>query len=356
MPQLFVPSAAGGSTAWVTNRFLWGPIQSLELGGSTTVDTLALSDADNSVAMVCMLDRDGTVDRVGLSISAKAGSSSAVLYNIGLVTVDATGFPTATAYGGSAIETRSVSALSTGWQWITLATPATAVAGQLAAVRIWPEGTTVPDGSNSVTVRRAYRVANQASVSLPYEANFQTAWAKAANQPMMSYRYSNGTVGMVPPLVSAVNSSSLNTGTTPDEVGGRFQVSWPSPCYGARIQVDVATLATNTFDVRLYDGASALIGTASVPAATLASAVFSRVDVWWDAVTLNANEDYRLTVLPTTTDSLTLAQVAVPDTDSKAAWACGDRFGLTTRTDAGAWTDTDTTVPLLGLWLGGPTG
>jgi hypothetical protein len=346
-------TGGGGSTDFSAKRFMWGPAQQLDLAGPNQSDTTALNDADNSVAAVYMAHKDGVINQVGLAVTAKAGSSTTVLYNIGVVTVDASGLPTSTPYGGSALEQRSVSALAVGWVWITLATPAAVAAGDLIAVRIWPEGTVPPDVSNNVTVRHVQRVGALTSYSLPYAAVFTASWAKSGSHPIMTYRMNDGAVAPHGVITAGVTNTSFNSGTDPDEVGAKFQLPWGAICRGARVPLDVATQATNSFQVKLYDGANVLLASATVPAATVAQGTLCHVDVWWDPVTLSALTDYRLTVLALTTDGTQMAVLTTPDTDSKEAFACGDRFGLTQRADAGAWTDTPLTVPLVGVWLEG---
>jgi len=68
---------------------------------------------------------------------------------VGLVTVDGSGNPTNTAYGGNAIETPTFTA--SGWVWVTLATPASATVGDFFALRIWPH-TVAADGTNYIRV------------------------------------------------------------------------------------------------------------------------------------------------------------------------------------------------------------
>jgi hypothetical protein len=347
------PQPVASSAGFATARFLWGPLNHLDINGTTSIDATALNDADNSVASVFMADKDGTVDRVGFSISAKTGSDATVKYFAGLVTVDASGHPTSTAYGGSTPANPTQASLSTGWNWLTLVGNATMVAGDLVAVRIWHDGSSTAPTAANVTVRHAQRVGGQTSYNLPYADVFTTAWAKAANLPISTYRYADGTVANHPIVVLGATNTAFNTGTTPDETGAKFQLPWPAVCRGARVVVDVATPATNAFVVKLYDAADGLLASATVPAATVAFNVASQVNVFWDAVALAADTDYRLTVLPTTTDNTQISVLATPDTDSKQAIACGDRFGYTTRTDAGAWTDTALTVPMVGLWLEG---
>jgi hypothetical protein len=353
--SLVRPATIPSATTWTSALFVWGPIQQVLLHGGTAVNTLALNDADNAVASIFMVPKDGTLDRIGVPVSGKAGTSTTVKYTVGYYTIDASGFPTTTAHGSMVPATPAVNDFTNGTvAWVTLATGATVQAGQIIAAVIKPEGIVNPDGSNNISVRRSWRTAGGTVIALPYEANFQTAWAKQADIPQLAARYSDGeVVAFMPPSPAALFGGNVNTGTTPDEVGAQFSVPWDVPCVGARVQVDVTTLATNAFEVRLYDAAGTQVRSAVIPAATIAAATMADVPVFWDSYTLTADVSYRLTVLPTTTDSLTIAQLVVPDTDSKNSICCGDRWRLTTRADAGAWTETTNTIPLFGVILKG---
>lgn len=334
------------------SRQLIGPAAAMLLHGATSVTTLALNDSDNSVGSVFQATKDGVIDRIGVSVSAKSGSSATVKYNVGLVTVDAVGLPTSTSYGGSALKTVAIADFSSSaYNWITLDTPATVNAGDLVATRIWPEGVVNPDGSNSITVRYTFGFIGSGIAGLPYAVNFATAWSKNLSFPLLAARYSDGVVGQIAALnTSAVLGTAFTQSTSPDECGAKFQLGVEAVCSGARIQIDPAAVTTS-FEVRLYNSVGTVIASAVVATNILASALLSQTDVYWDPVTLAANTDYRLTVLSTSADNLQLVQIATPDTDSKNGLPYGDKWGLTSRADLGAWTDTPNTVPLQGIWV-----
>ena len=62
------------------------------------------------------------------------------------MTLDSSGNPTTTAYGGSASHD-AYTLRQTGWKWVTLSTGATANAGDFAAVHIYPGAQAPTDGN-----------------------------------------------------------------------------------------------------------------------------------------------------------------------------------------------------------------
>ena len=343
---IFVPAAApAGSTANAAVKTLWGPGASAQLGAtSASVTTLALNDADNSAASIFVAPKDGTTDRIGINVSAIGGTPPA--YNLGLVTLDASGNPTTTAYGGSAAQ--SVSSFSTGWQWITLTTPATAAAGDRIAARIWPGGT-APDATNNITLRSRYGLHGNAS--LPHAQEFATAWTKTVSSPMIAVRYSDGTVAPIWAIsASAILTSNFSSSASPDEQGALLTLPFSARCVGARLWLDPNS-ASCTGTAKLYDVSDTLLASAAFTAAEFQSNSLGFIDVHWDAVSLTKDASYRLTHLATSTDTRQVPNLGTPDTDSKNGVPEGSRWQQTTRNAGGAWTNTANTVPILALWL-----
>ena len=94
------------------------------------------------------MPRAGTVAKVGFFVTATAGAPPA--YNAGIFNHTSGKANTASPYGGSAAQAFN---LTTGWNWLTLSSPATAVLGDFVSIALYP-GATPPDGSNNVTVSR----------------------------------------------------------------------------------------------------------------------------------------------------------------------------------------------------------
>jgi hypothetical protein len=324
-------------------RTLWGPaaIGVANIAGSA-VSAQALTDADNAVAWVFNVPKDGTITDVGYLVTAENGTSPA--YNCGLVTVDATGNPTTTAYGGSAVTPATWT--STGWKWVTLSTPATGAAGDFAAVHIYPGGTP-PDGSNNITV--AYGPVADGGYSL----NYVVAWTQAALGGPMAIKYNDGSIYGFALTSVTTYVAGITSGTTPDEVGAKFQVPAAMTCTGARLGCNRTGYGSAaTMDVVLYSAADGVLASTTVSDKDFLD-VQDYVNVHWDAVNLSAATDYRLIIKPTTATNggVTVTKWSVESTAARNMWPAGDSWHWTERTDAGAWTDTTTAIPYMGLWV-----
>lgn len=326
----------------VAVRTLWGPITGItQLSISMTL-TQQLNDADNSAALICQVEKDGTIDHVGVYITALVGNPSA--YNVGLVTVDASGLPTTSAYGSSAIESYDFTA--TGWHDVTLATPATASAGDVFAIRVWPTGS-APDGSNNVTVRICEGSSSLSGLRLPQGARYTTSWAKLpVAVPSMSYRYSDEAWALT--VASDILAGTpFDSADSPDEYGATFTVPFACTCFGLRVCVTPPS-AGNTWTATLYDGDGS-------PAATVDSDLdtnSSFFDVFFDGVSLTADTTYRIGITNSSASAtMRVNRISVAAAATRAGWIEGADWQGADRADAGAWTDRDTIIPIMGLWL-----
>lgn len=324
-----------------TVKMLWGPGSTVELtrySGATF--TQALEDADNAVACVYCLPKDGTITHVGFYVDSITGTPPA--YYVGLTTIDGNGNPTQTDYGGSTKTTAG--SWTTGWKWIALATSATAVAGDFAAVHVYPTGT-APSTSN-----RIYAAAG--AVAGPgYYNRYTTAWSPSTGGGgVFAIKYDDGTVyGNA--LSTDTISAGITSATTPDEIGCKFTLPANMTCFG--IHTASGTPGTSAaFDFILYDESNTALATCSVSDKDYVD-IYNTIDVYFDAVSLTAGSTYRAVVKPTvgTNGAFYPQRYQFESTAAKAAWPCGDTWQYTYRTDAGSWTDVSTDLMYIGLWV-----
>jgi hypothetical protein len=323
-------------------RMLWGPAT---IGNVTAVSAVATSqnllDADNAVAWAFNVPTDGTITDVGFYISAKTGTPPA--YNVGIVTLDASGRPSTSAYGGSAV--KSFTPTTTGWTWVTLDTGATAAVGDFAAVHVWPTGT-APSAGNYIAA--VYGPVADGGVGLTYT----TGWTVNQTGTAMAVKYATGAIyGYA--LASNTIHVTLRSNTTPDEAGSLFQLPAAMTCYGARFWATRSVWgASATAEVILYNSGGTAVATATISDKDFVDDS-DYVNVHWDAVSLSALTDYRLIIkpgiaaggdvyTPKWTFESTAALAAVPE---------GTRWQYTSRADAGAWTDDNVSVCPMGLWV-----
>ncbi len=301
-----------------------------------------LNDADNSLAQRYVFPKDGTITKIGVYCVSITGNPPA--YNIGLVTLDAAGFPTAVAHGGGSLDTYDFT--GAGWVWHTLATPAAVQAGDIAYSRIWPTGS-APDVSNFARFRKL-STTNWWGAQTP-GANYITSWI-LASWYAMAVEYSDGQViGL--PILDAANSVQFGPTSTPDEYGVMFTVPVKMRCIGVRWGI-AATQADQPMTMKLYDGDGSTV---------LASFALSDednfipgnpFDGFWDPVTLIPGISYRLTMLPGGVgNQWRLNEVSFESANSRSAFPEGTSWQKTSRTDAGAWTQDNTIIPWFALWV-----
>lgn len=334
-------------------NMLWGPAAAGEwqIDGYPSLGTL--NDADNSVAMIFVIPKAGSITKIGVWCSQVTGNPPA--YNAGLVTVDATtGLPNTAAYGGATNPTYAFTA--TGWHWIDLTVPATAVAGESAAVWIWPTAS-APDGSNYAKV--AYGRVFAGAGGMPRGGRYTTDWTWAHGVPALAVQYATGEVYGV--AAAVYDSILFDAADTPDELGCKFIVPTDMVCYGAN--VGLATNSSNaSYTVKLYDAAGTLIASRNVTDEDeMVGGVLTtnHQQVFWTPVTLTAGQTYRLTILGThATATITPAQLTFESAASltnNLAIPEGSRWSMTQRTDAGAWTDTAEGLVWMALWINSMT-
>ena len=330
-------------------RVLHGPAALFERASVWTVSaaSLTLNDADNSVAWTFMAPKTGTIDTVGLVIVTRTGTPPA--YNVGLVTIDASGYPTTTPFGGSAIE--SYNFTTTGWVWVTLATPASVTAGDIVTVRVWP-GATPPDASNSVRTGCAWQ---GAVGTIPRFIRYTTAWSYDASMGQWgpwAVRYSDGTIYGVPS--TSKDNTAFDSVTSPDEMGCLFQLPFNATCVGVRMSFDTVDASQN-IEVRLYDsdGSTVLASIVVTDVDSIAPGVPDVLDFFWSGVALLKNTNYRVTVLATnnTTIGIELWSFTFDAATSRAGVPDGLNWQQTQRTDLGSWTQDNTKFPYMALWL-----
>lgn len=329
----------------MTMNLRWGPGANrvFNNGIGAALSGQSLSDSDNSLAGLFCLPKAGSINKIGFYIISENGASPA--YKVGLVTIDSSGNPTDTAYGGSAIETPTFTAA--GWVWVTLATPATAVAGEFAGVRIWPH-TSAPDGTNYIRV--ASTIMDQ--IGHLGVATYLTSWAKSAGGSLYAIQYDDGTI-FGNALTSVSPYSTINTGTTPDEIGGKFTVPVPMTVYGLTFSTNEVYIGSAcTFTVKLYDAADNVLSSTTISDKDFVNATGrTHLSIYFAPINLATNTTYRITVLPTTgtNGNIPLGWWAFESAAAKATYNEGTYWEKTERTDAGAWTDTALALPAMAL-------
>jgi hypothetical protein len=193
----------------------------------------------------------------------------------------------------------------------------------------------------------------ESPLNFPYCDLFTASWAKTHMLPTFALKYDDGAYHAPPCCmpISALNSTAFASNSTPDERGLLFQLPFPASLEGIYFRSDL----DNDGELVIYNSAHSAQRTVSLDKDIRSSAGgqwFTRI--FSSPLDLSANTDYRAVIKPTTTSNL-----STYDWDSAVSLANyigGSTWQYTERTDAGAWTDTATKRPWMGLILSGFDG
>ena len=302
----------------------------------------ALDDSNDAESLLLIIPKDGTISEIGLLVTEVVGSPPD--YNFALTTVDSSENPTQTAYGGSSIEV--FNPVSTGWKWQALGTDATASEGDLVAIHIWP-GATPPTTSNCIDVSND--VLDYFPL-FPQGKQFATSWSNRGGPISMAVKYNDGSIYGYP--IDEGIQNIFDSLDSPDEVGCKFIFPFDAVCFGFRIFIADGSPDAD-FDAILYDSSNNILKSRSVSDPNM-FAFFSAVDFWFDNINLYKDLTYRLVIKSTnTTLTVTVGGLRFPSLTEKGTKTMVglNNWSKTERTDGGSWTDTDTQVMWMALWL-----
>jgi hypothetical protein len=316
----------------------WGlPIPRIQVLGSV-FSAIAVDAAGEKAAMVFQVPKTGNIDRIAFYVSNVTGTARTI--RVGLETIDSSGNPTGTQYGGSAVGTQASPASTTVYE-VTLGTPAAATIGDRVAIVIQFDSTVGNMQIGTAPLNDA--------CGFPYSSAFTASWAKqTSNLILCGIRYDDGVYEDIgSPIPGIWSSPTISSSTTPDEVGVKFSLPFPVTVKGVWLNLDLDGNAT----IKLYDSdGSTVLGSISVLSAERA---FTSMTLYYfhfsTPIDLDAGTEYRLTLLPATTTAIGFRRVVVASADRLGAMSGGTAWYETSRTDAGAWTDTTTQKVFKGL-------
>lgn len=338
---------------------LWlGPIPQwfAAVPGFTT--TTALTASTHKTAMIFQVPHTGTLDKIEFRMGAIANSPDNGI-RVSFQDVDATtGAPDGTqdqyrdiAAGSLTASTWTVPGLMTS-DGTDGGTKRSVTKGQWMAAVIEYVSFVASD-SFSISVTNLVSATNSPDLNFTYAAHYNGAsWSKSVNTWNMALKYDDGTYRHIANSIipmTAANSNTFNSGSTPDERGLRFQVPWDCEIDGIQVRVDVDNVA----DLILYDSGSSALVTVSLDPDIRATSNAMNGMVTIPTTALTANTTYRIAVKPTSASSVIVHDIDVNSAAIMQSFAGGTAWYSTTRTDAGAWTDTTTNRPMIGLRISG---
>lgn len=230
----------------------------------------------------------------------------------------------------------------------TLGTATPVLQGQEVCVVLAPGGTPVFNVQgvfDSIGSFRPYSVHKTGGI-----------WAKSsvtagnfATRPQLAFEYTDGTTEMVIGCASpfGISTATYNSGSTPDERALMFDLPFWARVKGCYASLDM----DGDFEVVLYDPSNTAVSTLTMDKDYRSNDNGVASPQWFTLPTsklIVPHATWRLAIKPTTVTDVVLGLYSTNAIRSvaggmKATW------GLSTRADGGAWTDSLATIPQMGL-------
>lgn len=308
-------------------------------GASSFWKTFVLVAAGHKVAFIFRASKTGTIDKVGFLVRTVAVAQT---LKASLETVNpATGQPTGTLIAAGASGT--VAPTTNTFHEVTLTTPPSVTINDYIALVIEFDST----GGNVQIAAWDTQTSTGDYAQLPYCSHFVGSWSKQKFIPICSLKYNDATYpvnGMLP--LKNQNEIGLNTGSTPDEVGLKFELPAQTKIKGLWLFIYLREPLT----LKLYDENDILLDSVTFdPDITDDSAAGWNMWFFNSSITLEKNKTYRITVLPTTGTDIFVQYIEVLNNAMLEQFTADEKFIWTQRADAGSWTDTNTRRPYWGL-------
>lgn len=298
-----------------------------------------------------------TITHVGFRYSLRTGTPPA--YKASIQGVNTSGNPDGTILGGGTPASHvftppADTTWDATWQWIALDNSIALTRGQFISIVVAYSSGTV-DGSNFSTLNNAMS-GLQARAGFPYFiSNNAGARTRSALWPIVAMKSASAVYGFP---IQTFTQTLFSSDSTPDEYALSFSLPAGSctsyQVAGVRFWTQVA--AGKSLIVNLYTGTTVL------QTVTLDSDDFSvnasadrSMEVWFtdsSLTTLSPGTTYRVGLQPQqTTSNTTVMTLDCAAAADLGAYPGGTAWALSTRTDAGAWTDVATSRPMVELIL-----
>lgn len=303
-----------------------------------------LDAAGEYVASVVTPTKAGNIAAVGWLPSTVTGSGKV---EVRAETVGSDGLPTGTLWATNT-NIAAVAPASNTWRWDTLTAAAAVSVGDLIAFKIiYESGTSVRVSVYSSASVQAFQYNG-----VPYQATNTGSPAKSGDTvPIIALRYDDNSVEYFGtfPTNSTTLAVSIDETSTPDEVGAKIVL--PMKCKVAGVGVNPGT-AGRLIDVKLYDALdNVLASKTGIDTDQFGNLNGQGMILFATPVALDPGT-YRCTVSPKSGgSSISMRKILFDAAGTRSAWPGGRDMQWTQRTDAGAWTDTNTALPIIDLLI-----
>lgn len=321
---------------------LWNAAGTFYLPGIIAT-VFVIDAASEKAAVMFQAPKTGTINRIGFYVGAHTTGATldCEVQTVSTTTI----FPSGTKVGSST--TGTVATTATGWYEATLSTGAAVNKGDRIALVVAQPASS--PGNCAIGALDSW-VYDTSSTNYPAGALYTSSWAAAGSfkRPIIFPGYDDSTYGGVfgsMPVTEVNTSFTLNTGSTPDEVGNVFTTVAPLRIVGARVFINPGG-DSRDFTLKLYDSANSVLASETFDSASFHTGWTMWADLLFDAGVDTTAGLHRMTILPTTASNATVSYLTIPNNTTYAgvrhAMPGGVNTYWTQRTDAGSWTDTNT--------------
>lgn len=311
---------------------------------AASASTQTLDAEGEKAGIVIRAPKTGSISRFGFLVTEISG---APIIDARLETVGTDGNPTGDLLGSDSHASQILS--TSGWKEGNLNSVVSVTKGDLLAYILSYSGT------GSVTIRSTY-IPSIASLAFPYVIGFTTSWTKSSAACSCFYLgYAGSTsapMGLCP--ASSVSNRTFHVNSEPDELGNKFQLPFPARLGGIWYVAQHSSSTTND-SVLLYDsdGTTVLYDATYDNDLESGAILHVRYLLFNRSIQLKKDTAYRIAFRPNTTAVFTLVELTVNNVTNMDAFDLSTNMTSTSRTDGGAWTDTNTFRCCLGLLLDG---
>ncbi len=300
--------------------------------------SLLIDAASEKVAAICQAPKTGTITKIGF-VTRTVTTGDTVDVRLETVSLT-TGDPSGTLFDTNTNASQVIDATDDNtWFLTTLTAGAAVIKGDLIAP-------VIVNGAGSGNMNIG--VWRSTFIAIPYADHFTAAWAKQARSPVFAFEYSDGSYDISPGVypMSASSGRSFSSSSTPDERGLKFKLPFPVRITGAWVAIDTDENA----DIVLYNSSDSVLETVSLDKDVRQTNNLTPHRILFSGTQeLAIDTVYRLVVKPTTTTNVEIRDFDVDTAAIMDSVDGGQDFHYTERTDAGAWTDTTTRRPFMGI-------